>query len=265
MKLNLSLSKRQKIVISTIILAFLFTVSTATQNIVANRFYLIPVVAVLGYIFALWSLWEGLTKLKAAVLLILPALFCLGYTSFYYTLDQGYRDIIRIPAVLAFGFIFYTMLLSQNVFNVAAIRTIPLYRAASTASFVFTLITVFLLYGVLFTLRLPFYWNTAGVFIITLPLILQFLWTIKMEKVDNTTISYSILLSFVMAQLALSLSFWPVIALIWGIFLTTGLYLLLGVATEHLRERLTGRLIGEYLGVGILVMIFSLLATSWTG
>jgi hypothetical protein len=266
MKLKIfRLSKRQKIVISAILMTLLFVITTPAANIIFKRYYLIPLMGLFGYLLTLWSLWEGMTKLKAIILMVLPTLFCLGYTSFYFTLDQEYRDIIRVPAVLAFGFVFYTMLLSQNVFNVAAVRTIPLYRAASTASFVFTLITAFLLFGVLFTFRFPFYWNLVGVFLISLPLIIQFLWTIEMEKVDNVTLSYSIILSFIMAQFALSLSFWPVIALIWGIFLTTGMYLILGVVTEHLRERLSGKLIGEYLGVGVLVMLFSLLATSWTG
>src|SRR5690349_19468624 len=96
------LTKRHKIVISTAIMTLLFILTTPTANIIFKRYYLILLMGILSYGFSIWSLWEGMTRLKAVVLMILPTLFCLGFTSFYFTLDQQYRDIIRVPAILGF-------------------------------------------------------------------------------------------------------------------------------------------------------------------
>ena len=121
--------------------------------------------------------------------MILPVMFTLAVATFYFLLPI--RWLTRLPETLIFGFLFYSLLLAQNVFNVASMRTIPLYRAASTVSFLFTLVTAFLLYNVAFALQLPFYWNGVIIALITFPLILQHLWTFKMESVTPQLLIYS--------------------------------------------------------------------------
>jgi len=155
--------------------------------------------------------------------------------------------------------------LSQNVFNVAASRAIPLYRAASTVSFLFTLITAFFLFNVVFAYNLAFYWNMLIVFLISFPLILQSLWTIELGSISKVVMLHSLVLSLVIAEMALSLSFWPLAPTIWSLFLSTTFYILLGMSTEYLRERLTRRIVLEYTGVGIVVLIISFFATTWGG
>ena len=258
------LSKRQKIIVSTVIFTASFLLATQKANIVFHRFYLIYAMGLLAYLLSLWSLWEGMTRQKAVVLLILPTLFSIGATSFYFTFRE-IRWLTRLPASFILGFMFYTLLLSQNVFNVAEIRTIPLYRAAATASFVFTLVTAFFLFGIIYTLNLPFYWNGLAVFLISFLLILQSLWTIEMEGIKPSLILYSLILSLVIGEGALALSFWPVVTTIWSLFLSASLYICVGILTESLRERLGRRMVGEYAVVGIVVMLVTIFATSWTG
>ncbi len=263
-RLGFSPTKRQKIIVSTVIFIFGFLAATQRGNIVFGHYYLIAAMGLLAYLLSLWSLWEEMNKLKAVLLLILPAMFSIGATGFYFTFRE-IRLITQLPTALFLGFLFYALLLSQNVFNVAASRTIPLYRAASTASFVFTLITAFFLFGILFTLNLPFYWNFLIVFLISLPLVLQSLWCVEMEKVSSTILSYSIIMSLITAECAWALSFWPVQPTIWSLFLATSLYLSVGVMSESLRERLSKRVVWEYIGVGVVVILFVFLATSWVG
>jgi len=260
--MNLNITKRQKIVIS----ATLLTIGLlSTQLVDFNlRFKFIAGLSILAYFLSLWSLWEGLNLTKAIVLLILPTFFTLACASFYFLLPV--RWLTRLPVAGAFGLMFYLLLLAQNVFNVASIRTIPLYRAASTASFLFTLLSAFFIFNVIFAFNLLFLWNGLVVLLITFPLILQVLWTISMEdKVSTAIIIQSIILSLVLGELALSFSFWPMPTTIWSLSLSSAMYVLLGLTTQQLRGRVNKGTVWEYLGIGAIVLAVSFLTTSWTG
>lgn len=255
------LNKRQKIVLASIFLTIGLVVTLLHNNI----FYKVQFVVTLGviaYFLSLWALFEGMTRLKAITLLILPFLFTIAMASFAYLLPL--RWLVRVPVSVVYGLCIYFILLSQNVFNVAAIRTIPLYRAASTVSFLFTLITAFFLYSVLLSLNLIFYWNSLIVFLITFPLSIQILWSIEMEKLTGLLIIISFITSLIVSQLALGLSFWPLTPTMWALCLSSALYIMLGVITEALKERLSRRVVFEYLAIGVIVFIFTTFVTSWT-
>lgn len=260
MKLNIT--KRQKIIISSGLLTLgLLSTQLVDFNL---RFRFIAGLGVLAYILSLWSLWEGINRTKAIILMILPVFFTVAVASFYFLLPV--RWLTRLPVAALFGLSFYLLLLSQNVFNVASIRTIPLYRAASTAAFLFTLLSAFFIYNVIFAFNLLFFWNGIAVMIISFPLILQVLWSIKMEdKVSIVLIVQSFILSLAMGELALSLSFWPIKTVIWSLSLSSAMYVLLGYTTQVLRGRAERRVMWEYLGIGAAVLIVSFLTTSWTG
>lgn len=255
------LNKRQKIIITSVILTIGLL---STQLINFNlRFRFMLGLALLSYILSLWSLWTGLNKTKAVILMILPTLYTLAVASFYFLLPV--RWLTRLPVAAFFGLSFYLLLLSQNVFNVAAIRTIPLYRAASTAAFLFTLITAFFLYNVIHAFNLLFLWNGLLVATLSFPLILQILWSTTMEeRVSGSSIMTSFILSLSLGELALAFSFWPMATPIWSLALASSLYVLLGIQTASLRNRLSSRVVGEYLSIGGLVLLVSFLTTSWT-
>lgn len=256
------MNKRQKIIIAAILLTIglLFAVS---HNNLFYRVQFVLGLGVLAYLISLWALWEGMTRLKAVVLLTLPAFFTIAMASFAYLLPL--RWLVRMPFAVFYGLCTYFILLSQNVFSVAAIRTIPLYRAASTVSFLFTLITAFLLYSVVYSLNLPFFWNALAIFVITFPLVLQIIWSVEMESLDSRTIVTSFVVTLITAQFALALSFWPVATTMWSLFLASSLYVMLGVMTEQLRDRLTSRIAAEYLAIGVVIFLFTSWFTSWTG
>ena len=169
--MNLNLNKRQKIIVTTLILS-LGLLSTQLVDF-SLRFAFIGGLGVLAYILSLWSLWEGINLTKAIILMILPAFFTVAVSSFYFLLPV--RWLTRLPVAFTFGLMFYLLLLAQNVFNVAAIRTIPLYRAASTASFLFTLLSAFFIFNVIYAFNLLFLWNGVVVLVVSFPLVLQVL------------------------------------------------------------------------------------------
>lgn len=260
--MNLVLNKRQKIVISSLLLTIgLLSTQLVDFNL---RFRFLGGLAVLAYLLSFWSLWQGINPTKAIVLMILPTFFTVAVASFYFLLPV--RWLTRLPVAVVFGLTFYLLLLAQNVFNVASLRTIPLYRAASTASFLFTLLSAFFIYHVVFAFNLLFIWNGLLVALISFPLILQVLWSIKMEnQISGGVLVQSFVLSLILGELALSFSFWPSPTPIWALSLSSAMYVLLGLATHTLKGQMNRRLVWEYAGIGAVVLVVSFFATSWSG
>lgn len=258
----LHLNKRRKIVIAAVLLTIgLLSTQLVDFNL---RFRFLAGLAILAYVLSIWALWEGLNITKAIILLILPTFFTVAVASFYFLLPV--RWLTRLPVAFLFGLTFYLLLLAQNVFNVASLRTIPLYRAASTASFLFTLLSAFFLYHVIFAFNLLFLWNGLVVLLVSFPLILQLLWTIAMEeRIGAAVVVQSFILSLILGELALSFSFWPSPTTIWSLALSSAMYILLGLTTHTLRNRLNNRVVLEYVLIGAIVLLVSFLTTSWAG
>lgn len=261
--INLNISKRQKIVLASILISISLAI-TQSVNLFTRQNLVITTV-ILAFLLSLWALWAGMSKLKAFTLLTLPTLYTLGVITFYFLLPV--RWLTKLPVDLIFGMSFYFLLLSQNIFNVSAFRTIPLYRVATAVSFLVTIFSGFLLFHVLHALSLSFILNGAVVGTISFLLILPALWSIDMEGVSKQMISYSIVLAVVMGEVAMALSFWPIPSnsLMWSIMLSSFLFILLGVSLDKYRNRLTRVEAYLYLGFGVLVFWVTFLTISWSG
>ncbi|MDO8498285.1 MAG: hypothetical protein Q7S44_00630 [bacterium] len=259
--MNLGLNKREKIITASVILS-LGLLSTQLVPLYLTYRFIIGL-SIAAYLLSLWALWEGINKLKAVILMILPTLFSLAVASFYFLLPIGWWT--RIPVAFIFGLAFYTLLLSQNVFSVASIRTIPLHRVASTTVFILTLLTAYLLFNVVYSFNLLFIWNGVAVFLLALPLVLQVIWSIEMEDLSSLVVVYSLVLALILGELGLVLSFWPISKAMISLVLSTGLYVVLGVGTHHHRERLSRGVVWEYLGWGAAIFLIAAFTTSWTG
>lgn len=258
-KFDQVLSKRQKIVLTSIIITLSFILITQPVNVLFKRYYLVALIGILTYILGLVSLWKGMTRSKAILLFILPVLYVAAFLGFYF-LFKYVRWLTRVPAAIFFGISFYWLILSQNILNVASDRAIPLYRAASTANFVYTIFTFILLVGIIFSLNLPFYWNGLLVAVVSFPLSLQSLWSIKMEKLSAQIVVYSLVLSLILGESAVALSFWPQAPLINALYVNSINYIFLGILSEYLRDKLKKRVILEYsqIGGGLMLIIFLL-------
>ncbi|MBI2022014.1 hypothetical protein HYS93_04030 [Candidatus Daviesbacteria bacterium] len=257
----INLNKRQRIIISCFLITLGFMLTSQTANVVYKRYYLIILLGIVTYILSIWALREGMTKLKAIIVLILPTLYCLSFTAFYF-LFREIRWLTRLPAGLFLALSFYLLLLSQNVFNVAAIRSIPLYRAAISTSFIFTIATAIFSFSVIFTFNLPFYLNGLLIAIISFPLFLQILWDVGMEKLDSRIVVYSLVMSLVIGEFAIALSFWSVIPIVRSLLLAPIMYALMGIIDEMMRAKLNRSTILEYSGVGLGLFLFVVIITS---
>ncbi len=255
------LSKRQKIIFTTIIVSIGFLFATQQNVVLFRKYHYIATLGIITYLLCFWSMLRGMNKTKAIMILALPLYYVLSMVGFYF-LFQQVRWLTRIPVMIFFGLSFYCLLLAQNVFHVASDRAIPLYRAATTANFVYSIFTLILLHSIIFSFNLPFYWNGVVIFAVSLPLVMQSLWSVKIESLSSHIVVYSAVIALIMAEAGMTLSFWSASPLVLSLFLNSISYALLGIVLELLKERVNRRTVLEYSSVGGILFSIILFITS---
>lgn len=254
------MSKRRRFVITSILLSLGFiAIQFLTDQ---NRFWAIGALSLLTIILFSWSLWESLGKDMTLLTLVLPLVFTLGVGIFWFLLPANL--FTRIPIVIFYAIGIYILCLTANIYSVAAIRTIALLRAARGVGFVLSLVTSFLVFDTLLSLKTEIYFLIPLVFGISFPLYLQGYWAIPLEKEFSKNIFIiSLVSSLVTTEVAVALYFWPVTVVVGSLFLTVTFYMLLGLGQAKLDQRLFSSTIREYLVVGLLVFVAMFFATHW--
>lgn len=257
------MSKRKRFVFSSLILSAGLLVIASLVDLI-TRYLGIGFLGLLSVGLTIWSLKEGLDNIEWLMIPVLPFLYTLGVALFYFLLPANFLTLLGVALAFAFGM--YILLLTENIFSVAAIRTIALLRAASSVAFLLTLAAGFLLFDVIFSFRLTCGLNGVLVFLVALALFSQSLWSVNLEKeLERKTLFYPLILAFVLGQFAFAISFWPVSVALASLFLTVVAYVLLGLSQAEFAGRLFKRTVREYLIVGIGVFITLLATTRWGG
>jgi hypothetical protein len=252
--------KRQKLVLTALVLASgLFVVHSAGWEI---RYPLIGVLIVISWMLSAWALNEGLSGVEWLTVTLPSVLFTAGVGLFYILLPQAWWA--RWLIVLVFGIGQYALLLTANIFSVAAIRTIALFRAASAVGFVMTLVTGFFLFDTILSFRFSFPIVGALVFVTGFLLLLPALWSVELlPKITSRVLGFSFWLALGLGVLAVSVCFWPISISVASLFVSTMMYVFLGISQHHFSERLFTRTVGEYVTVGVVVTLTMLATAGW--
>ncbi len=253
--------KRQKFVLTSVLLSvFLGGIQFAPLE---YRYYLIAAMTALTWVLSAWSLREGLNGVEWLTVILPMALFTAGVGFFYILLPSHW--LARSIIILLFGIGQYTLLLTSNIFSVAAIRTIALLRAAQAVGFVMTLLTGFFLYNTILSFRQGFWVNGPVIWVTSTLLLIPALWSVKLEeKLTSKLIRYCGVIGGMLALLAVGVSFWPISLAVSSLFITTMLYVYLGISQHHFSDRLFRRTAWEYIIVGMVVLV-TMLVTSGGG
>jgi len=147
------MSKRTRMALTALVLT-LGILSIQSVD-VDNRYQAIGILAGLAYGLSAWSFSEDLKGIGWLTVLILPVLYPVSVALFYFLLPD--RLLSRLMIMTIFGTGMYALLLTENIFNVAAIRTIQLLRAAHAVGFLLTLVVGFFL-TLDFFLAIPVLW-----------------------------------------------------------------------------------------------------------
>lgn len=256
------ITKRQKFMFMSL---FLTLVLIASQTVSESlRYQTIVFLTISSVFLAVFSLWGELSGVKYFLLLLLPAYFVAGASLFYFLLPV--RWLTRLPFAILFGISVYLLMLTANIYNVAAIRTIALLRAANAVGLLFSLLSTFFLSNVLFSLHLPFYLVFLAIGVITMPLYLVGLWSYELEDfISRRVFFYAVVFTLMSAETALALSFWPIVPINEALVMATEMYVLLALSQFHFQGRLKQRTVYEYLAVALVVSVIVVVVTRWGG
>lgn len=252
--------KRFRFVISTLALTFFMLFSTFF--FFDKAWIFIPLFVLLVYAFGFFSILEGLEEIEWIMLFLMPLIFTIAFYLFYYLFPV--RWLTRLPFIALFAVSIYALLLTSNIFNVGVEKSLQLYRAAFSVNYFYQTVIAFLIFNILFSLRANFLFNSLGVGIVVFPLILQLLWSVKLNLfIERNLVFYAIFLSAILAQLALIVSFVPLRTSITALLLTAAYYSFAGLTVAHLDERLFKNTVREYVIVLAAVLIIGLLTLNW--
>lgn len=270
------MSKRQKFVIATFVLLIGIILSRiAPGQFLQWRFRTI-IFSLSSVLISIWALKdEDFSGIEWLTLPILPALFAIGATLVMPLLPTGFdflssdssqllSFIIKMGHLVIFVVGYYAALLTANIYNVAAIRTIQLLRVAHSIGFLVTIATGLFFFIVVSALHLTSVLNFLLVFLVSLPLAFQSIWSVNLEEQASKQIwQFSFLCAIVLGEIAWILSFWPVGVSIAALFLTAIFYELIGIIQYHLGERLNSKIANEFILVAVVMFFVVMVTTRW--
>lgn len=254
--------KRQKFVLTSVLLSVgvLFVQSTPIEW----RYLLVGLLTILTWVLSVWSLKEGLSGVEWITVTLPPTLFTAAVGLFYILLPGEWWAKLLI--VTLFGIGQYALLLSANIFSVAAIRTIALLRAAHAVGFVMTLLTGFFLYDTILSFRWGWWWVALGAAVTSVVLLVPGLWSMELaEKIEKRVWTFSLTLGLCIGALAAAVAVWPIGLTVMSLFLTTMLYVFIGLSQHHFDQRLFRRTVWEYVTVGFVVLVTMLVTVGRGG
>lgn len=276
-----NLSKRQKFAAATIILLFgiiFIRVSGVEMFPWRVRVGGFSILAVLVTIFALKD--DDFSGVEWFLLPILPVFYAVGSALVYPLLPMRMESVLGFVVRSDTGFVlgvlvrmiflglfvigFYATLLTSNIYNVAGVKGIQLLRVAHSIGFLATVATALFFFVVVSSFHLTSFENFLAVFLISIPLALQSIWSINLEeKIGEEVRNFTFVTALILAETAWVLSFWPLGVSIYALFLTALLYEVLGIVQFHLGEKLSLRIVNEFVAVAVVVFLLTIFTTVW--
>jgi hypothetical protein len=249
--------RREKFVIASILLSLGLLL---LQYIALEwRYVGVAVLTLLSYAVSAWALSDDLQRHEWLTIVPFPAFYTGAVSLFYFLLPSHFLS--KVAILLLFGVGMYGLYLTSNIFSVAKGRTIQLLHAAHAIGLLLTLLTSLLATNTVFSLRLPWWVNGIAAAVIHGPLILMSLWSVELEdKVSSVIWVLTGLLTLLVVELAILLSFLPMSVWNIALFIMTFLYIGLGLLQSYVRERLFANTLNEYsLVAGFACLVFFLL------
>ena len=260
--LRITLEKRQKFVLSVIILSVLiFLVESQSQ---VTGLIIALVLALFSSLFLYWAIRNDLKNAESDypyTIFILPFFYTLAFVLFYFLVPS--RILSRVLLTGLYGVGLYSLYLCQNIFTVGSIRTIALLSGAKIVSFVLTLLSFFFLSNIVFTLHLSIYIIAPIIAFYTIFLVFQSLWTYSLQKPAFSLLVWSGAVTVCILEIATVLWLWPSSPTVVALFMAGFFYTIVGLSHVWLERRLFRGVLWEYVWVGAVVFFVLQLFTSW--
>ncbi len=259
-KKALKTEKRLRLVISVLLLTFLFALSTFFYFDKALIFIFLFIIV--GFFLTYFALLEDIRGVDWFGLFFMPIFLTIIFYLFYFLFPI--RWITRIPFLIFYSVSLYAILLCSNIFNVGVEKSLQLYRPAFSINYFYQTLLSFMAYNIMFYFKQIFYVNFIIAFLISFLLGLHLFWTVKLnKKLDKKLLHYGLFLCLVIGELAVILSFLPIKGVIASLFLTSTFYSLGGLIYHYIDERLFKDIIKEYSFVWLFILIITLFSINY--
>lgn len=254
-----TISKRQKFVLSVIILASGLFFSEHFLG--KSGVVMLLVLSFLTVCFYYLSMYRDIRGNFTPRIFILPFLYTLSFGLFYFLVPS--RFLTRIFTAGLYGIGLYSLFLSHNIFIVASIRTIALLSSARIVSFVLTVVSYFFLSNIVFSLHTSIFITLPFVFLYSFLLMAHSLWTYALDHPFRSLILWTSVLSLCLTEIALLIWFWPSSPTVIALFMTGFFYTCAGVSHVWLDKRLFRSVLWEYAWVSLISFLVLMVFTSW--
>lgn len=225
-----------------------------------------------GVVLVAFCFWFGLGIIFSQSLyirlmsVVLPIGFFVGFGLFSALLPQTFLTVFLTS--IFFGMMAYIIFLVENLFLVAiGNRTPPLYRAAFTVGLMIVLLMAFFLFDSLFSFKLIYWLNAIFVFLISSLIFMYIFYSVTIELPDDgkdkNFWAYVLVPSFLISQLGLVFSFWPVGIFKGSIYLVAFVYIVASLVQLELRSRLFKKNWLTFAWITLSIILGIVITTSW--
>ncbi len=252
--------RREKFVLSSIFLSLCLLLVQYVS--LEWRYLAVAIFSLVAYGVSVWALRDDLQRFELFTIVPLPACYAAAVGVFYFLLPESL--ISRTVNLVLFGVGMYAIYLTANIYSVSKGRTIQLIHAAHAVGLFFTMFMSLMFLNTILSHRLAFYWNALLVGVVHFPLVFLFLWSVQLEaRIERSVIELSALLTLIMIECVIALSFFPFSVWSAALLLMTVLYMGLGVLQNYLKSRLFQNTIQEYSAVALLTGVAFFLLLPW--
>lgn len=249
--------RREKFVIASIVLSLGLL---ALQYVSLDYRYLaVALFSLFTYPISAWVLSDDLQRHELLTIVPMPVFYAASVGLFYFLLPSN--AISKILLLVLFGVGTYALFLTSNIYSVAKGRSIQLLHAAHAIGLWFTLFISLLFLNTIYSLKLPFWANGMLVGLSHFPLVFISLWSITLEpKIRAEIWQLTSLLTLLLMELSVILSFFPFTVWHTALFIMAFLYMGLGLSHNYMRGRLFQSTLNEFTLVAVFVIaVFVLL------
>lgn len=230
----------------------------ATMFSFGQWWIVLPILCLLTFIAVYFALLEGIEGIEWLTLFIIPLVLSISFYLFYFLFPA--RWITRIPLLIVYACLMYAIILTSNIFNVGAEKSLQLYRAAFSINYLSQIFIIFILSNVILSFKLHFLLTTLSVGLILFPFGIQMLWSLKPQITLNVKIiPLAALVAYLVVQIILVSSFITIPSSMIALLITATYYCLIGLMYHWLEERLFPQTIREYVTVLTIMLIITIL------
>lgn len=218
---------------------------------------LISFILIVGVVWVLYFKVQGISFVAIAMF---PGVAIFPYVLAADRVVSSITDYLSagaaaLLATAVYWLVSYLLILSANVLNGAVLYDIPLGQAGKAAQFIFSLVSLYLLYGFTFSVGLPIHYRIIMIALFSAYFSFSSIWVlqISMRQVIINTLAITTMLVY----LTLLMAVWPIQSVYVTLLAVIFMYMMLNIALE-MREKLSNMLWIEYgllLALAVLILI----------